>query len=409
MSSATETTQDQAHPVLVTKTNAGAASRWAAAGLCAYPAMLTFLYLAGFLRSLPNPESLPLDIGIASALLFGVFALIRSGQSASPSPTDPAEARILDGALEVRPRIGRGFRVEREAVVDGLLSGAKLEVELRGGDFLTIDFVEPRRARAAMDALGAGAAQQRLTTETTGPWRRAIAGLLGLAVAFLGMYASTDLLFTALGHATLWPALWPLPLTALLVFLLRPKRITIGTDGVIVHDLFGRRFIPHEDITEVSASGGRLLLTLKDGAVCAVDSAQAAALADRVREASALTHGGDVSLQALARGERTVEDWIGDLRGILKSASDYRRASLDRTRLLDVLVDGEATNEERVAAAVALRLAGDDSAREPIRVASAAFADPKTREKVLELANAELEDEAVAEALRAVSRSSTER
>jgi hypothetical protein len=195
--------------------------------------------------------------------------------------------------------------------------------------------------------------------------------------------------------------------------LVRPLLTTtlrIGTDGVVIERLFRRRFIPRATLTSAGARDDRLVLWRTNSAPVSVRTSsrtEAAAVAQRIREAAAV-HGegapGNATLSRLDRQGRSVAEWLRDARSLGDKGGGYRDAALDRRELLDVVEDGSAPAERRIAAAAALSYAtrdGEDEVRARVRSAAETCADPRLRVAIESANTGEVEETRIEEAMRA--------
>jgi hypothetical protein len=203
--------------------------------------------------------------------------------------------------------------------------------------------------------------------------------------------------FTALSCMALWSLVRPLVTTTL----------SIGTDGVVVRRLGRRRFVPRASLDAVEARDGEVVLARVKGDPLRVRTSgqpEADAVVLRIREAIASPEArGAPELDRLDRRGRAVSAWLRDLRALAAGPGGYRDASLDLRALLDVVEDGGAPPEHRIAAAAALSGAPDEQAffRARVRVAAQACADTRLREAIERAGEGDLEEDLVAQAVRA--------
>jgi hypothetical protein len=218
----------------------------------------------------------------------------------------------------------------------------------------------------------------------------------------------------------------------LLVFLgaaftlsLVPRRISVGSDGVLIRWLRQKQFIPLSDVIDVGEWKGFVRLTLrstdtpldiplavrrKDSALTAFD---VAILADRIRQVLRARHAGEPSFDIglLERESRSVHDWISWLRS-LTSREDAYRAAVHADDLWRMLEDSGASPAARTAAAVVLSRTLDERGKARLRVATETSVAPKLRvafdavargdDQQLEAAMAEMEG-GVAAGMRSAS------
>lgn len=266
---------------------------------------------------------------------------------------------------------------------------------------------------------------------------RALTGLLlGGGSAFLLVGDRLDFVYV------LWIGALGVTVACLLIFWLFPPRkvcVFVGVDGV---DVWGR-FIPYASIEGVRQDwqyqaagndGGQgawpeadvwtIFLDLRAETPVRVESMtyersgtdtrapehQNVRGADVVRAIEAglaawrAGHGGPAPAQEelIARGERTVPEWVEALRRLGSGATAaYRGLPVDVEGLARVLAEPMVRPSIRAAAAVALAAAGDASAVAKLRIAAAELADPRLR-IALEKAADDTNDAAVVEALEAL-------
>ena len=106
----------------------------------------------------------------------------------------------------------------------------------------------------------------------------------------------------------------------------------------------------------------------------------------------------------LARGARSVAEWVADLTA-LATERGYRAVHLPPDRLWSVAEDPSVEPEERAAAALILRSSLDEQGKARLRVAAAACASPTTRQTLKVLADGE--DEELMPSLEELARSSS--
>lgn len=193
-------------------------------------------------------------------------------------------------------------------------------------------------------------------------------------------------------------------------------RVTVGLDGILVAwPLLGRRrFVAYGKITRVTATDTRIRLKLTDGGRYDIETGTGAkgevseghrALLERIDDARAAYAASEraESVALLARGGRTTEAWVRELRALASGGAAYRAASLLPETLVRIATDPAETEELRIGAALALRATGDDEARTKVRVAAEASASPRVR-LALTASTDDLDDATLVETLRARSR-----
>jgi hypothetical protein len=181
--------------------------------------------------------------------------------------------------------------------------------------------------------------------------------------------------------------------------------LTIGSDGVAVESPGRRRFVRRADLADIVVGAEVLRLELKAGEAIRVPATLEAglAVANRIRDTFQAPPASGASLDRLDRGDRPIAAWIAELRGRAGNTRGYREAALARDDLLDLLKDGSAPTERRVAAAVALSAERDATTRTALRVVANTCVDDRLRVvigRAAEMADEELAV-AVAEATAA--------
>jgi hypothetical protein len=180
--------------------------------------------------------------------------------------------------------------------------------------------------------------------------------------------------------------------------------LSIGTDGVVVERALSLRLIRRADLGEVAARAGGLVIGLRSGRSLTIPASKDAALAvvERIRAALRATPGRSTYLAWLDRGGRPAAAWIAELRAQARRTQGYRDAALAVAELIDVVKDGAAPAEQRIAAAVALSGQEDEESRAALRAAVDTCVDDRLRDALSRAG--ELPDEEIAEAIAEISR-----
>ena len=189
----------------------------------------------------------------------------------------------------------------------------------------------------------------------------------------------------------------PCSVAAAWYMLIARTTIRVGTDGVDVRQMFGRRFYRLDAIRDVIVEANDVKLALSNGneAVLTIPSepfdlvadpaptTQSALIASRIEDAIRIkkSHVANATQPSLLnRNLRSVEAWLTSLKAIGSGACDYRTAAVPVEELRRLVADPAVATQLRVAAAVALRVADGDTAVDRIRIAARASAAHDVRE-----------------------------
>jgi hypothetical protein len=235
---------------------------------------------------------------------------------------------------------------------------------------IQVDVARDRDAFALIDALALERERGIASFHVAGlPSRWAtIAALVGLSWLTVAAVLSGSFLGAA----------WFLALIAA-PFLGR-TRVRVGRDGVLVQSLGWSRFTAYDEITSVERDRTGLWMHTIDGERLRIPGARG--LEGTLRRAIARSRPDDDVAPRLSRAGRAPRDWFAALRGVRPRPSEvhYRVAQVPESRLWAVVEDGRAERSARVGAAVALADGMDEGARERLREAARATADPELRE-----------------------------
>ena len=334
----------------------------------------------------------------------------------------PGHVELDDEALVVHGRAG-ALRVPRAeiqsaAIVERPLGATMLphvEVDLVNGDRITIGVSAGGDvARAILAELGFGPGKRRVRLDLASPARRLFHPLLGY-----GIYQVLSVLSGIAAGVLELPLLQVLAVPAVVVGYIVMRRrvrapiVTIGNDGLLWEAAWKRRFVPLRDIRAVEQHHQTMPveILLRNGDVlrlagAAVDLQRSTAagrmlrerLAQLVPDAGATSEAGHTSpahrAAYYARGQRTVAGWRAGLASMLDGS--YRGPTASVEDMTAVLTSPLAAPEERVGAALALRVAGEPPVR--IRVAAESVVSEPLREALA--AAAESDDAALDVALR---------
>jgi hypothetical protein len=338
-------------------------------------------------------------VPMLSAGLVIASYILSLGESWTPGVVTVSEADVTvrGSSLRVLPRaqIISALEVDRP-VGDGFVP--TVELELRSGDRVTVRLREPAEARGFIEALGFGPRGARATVSLARPTRRLIHPLLGIVAYGFGTVVGG--LVSVLAHAPggaagVYGATGPQvaayflsPLFSLALYfamkrMVRPARITVGDDGVVLEGAT-RRFLRRSTLARVERGpAAPLIVRRSDGTTRTVrgvllDAVRISAVAQLLEARLAET-----SVDAARRAEygRTAREpaaaWREKLRAAIEQGG-YREAASPVADAAAVVKSPRATAEERVGAALALRVAGEPPER--IRVAAKAVVDDDVRE-----------------------------
>lgn len=328
-------------------------------------------------------------------------------------------ARDIEGALVVIPEDG-------EPVA---------EIALRSGDVLNVRARVGKRSRAGkgasagaggdvargrievlrglVGALGFGGTERRTIVplgSTRSPLWSAIsavfAGVLATVVttclSFAALSASDATTFTMYSMGIVFTVA-----TLLAARLWGARRLVIGADGVELQGPLRKRFFPRKQIFGVEKIRGNPSLLLGGGddveeVRLPVESPERGdAVLLRIREAMEGDPGPEEAgpgAAVLARGADSIGVWRERLRRLVAPAEGYRKRTVPVDVLLKTAADAESPAELRVGAALAIAQSGDEDARRRLRIATEAIANEPVRLALEAAAEADAEDEAIAEA-----------
>lgn len=355
--------------------------------------------LVGVLLLLQNPKGADPGAFTMLSFLFGPMII-------AASYVIMLVGRSLPGAAEIRGdtfvvRRGRAqstmpIRSIRSAYVVGrTFHGTPLpavEVVTPFGHVLEIAMPDEATAHAFVDALGFGSRGRAVTIELAKRARRPMHIALGL----LALLGGTFLAFCAAVFASLvlgrsshggggdWILSVSFVLTAIAYAGLKrasdAPTVSVGADGLAVKRfrtercprsaIGGTRFARVDGPLVIDRQGaGPLVIdqvNADPAALIAVAGECARRLGDRTEVARAA---------AFERGSRDVREWKAAVRGALDAGYRNAGASIDDANA--VLASPAATVEQRLGAAVALRIAGEPPER--IRIAAQSAVDPRVR------------------------------
>ncbi len=298
-----------------------------------------------------------------------------------------------------------GALVVERMVAGGLISS--VEIELTSGDRLTARMPDPNAPRAVVDALGFGSGGRRVHVTLAKSTRR----LLHPLFAFASYAAALTLLMlgaTSLragdGFELAFLAYPPVTLLfyALLQRFVRPPEVTVGDDGIAVRVHGKTRVVARRDIAFVAnPPGGVVAIEERGGKRVAItgvmlDHARLAAVARLITERAGPQEATGDRFAHYDRAGRPLAAWREHLAHAMNDTS-YRRNAATVDEAASVLRSAHATAEQRVGAALALRVAGQP--RERVRVAIEGAVDDRVRGALEAVADAD-DDVVIEEALK---------
>jgi len=239
---------------------------------------------------------------------------------------------------------------------------------------------------------------------------------MSLAVALFGPMLVFPL--TGPGPAPLLVAVFGIATFLLWIVLCSiPKRVVVGTDGVVTSWLFRKRFLRYEDVRGVRplanrlrgvsliARTGRPMRLAARGFTVELEERRAAIVVQRLQQAMKDHRRRQGAAGALpVRGERPLDQWIRALRAAGSGGdADHRSAPILSDDLWQLVEDPAAEPEARAGAAIALGASLDPSGQRRLRIAAEATAAPEVR-TLLQLAADGADEDELEPALRRLRR-----
>jgi hypothetical protein len=192
-------------------------------------------------------------------------------------------------------------------------------------------------------------------------------------------------------------AAWVAVLAVLLAAI--PRRVEVGAEGLRIAWLGPPRLVRYEDVRRAEPCGADdVVITFIGGETLRLargvfDTTSPRDVLERIWQTVTLGVEGRVRANercALARGDRSVEDWLADLRSLARRGLHYRQGILPADRLLAIATNPAVEVELRCAAVVAFATAGglDDATRDELRVIAELTVDRVLGEVFTRVANA---------------------
>jgi len=349
-----------------------------------------------------QPELIALtSLGALLGLVAMTVSFLRSAGA-----TSEGTVRVVDGSVAIWHGDGV-MTLDRAATASAYAYGPNVEVTTTNGDVWRLVLTDAAAAQAVVRELGFGGLGTPVVFDTAEVERSFHVGIGALSLFAASVFKI--LLAALLGWR--FDQVLGVPVTLLLcaIFYTTAKKryrapaVTVGPDGVRIDDAEGR-LIALDQIVRVDQPTffAPLRLHLVNGHIVTIDggglAAKRNALALHLH--ALLTANQESPNLGLAREGLGVGAWRERLRGALNGAG-YRaaaRASVDAT-LAERMVAPRVSAEERVGAALALRIADPASGAARVRVAAQCCVDPHVRAALEAAAAEEIDDDAVERAL----------
>jgi hypothetical protein len=364
------------------------------------------------------------------ALLATVFALVGlKGPGMLPFFGAPALAALVRGVGVTLPNEGRlrvdaeGLRwndvlvASRDAIVGVVRTEAVVTVRVGAPSYRLLRFVAPDEQNAStfVRALGGDWEHSAVTLRLGSPFTRLPSNGYVAAVVVVGiaMIAAFGWGLTQYNNiAERLPFFSAGSVCLLLLFMaFAPSRVSLGSDGILVTWFGRRRWLSWHEVARVEPVPGAdaLVLITHTGekfplpTELALRFSEADAkpeLASRIEACVRAANDTKRHLvsRRLARGERSMHQWISDLRALTRDTPGYRVKPVTREELLAVLRDSSAEEQLRIAAAVALAA---DGARDEVSREAETLASPGVRVALHDVATAR-DDDTLEAAIKAV-------
>jgi hypothetical protein len=360
-----------------------------------------------------------MPVAVVLGPIFAILAVI----VATPTVRKPASVEVGDDVLTIEAQ-GRVRRIPRADIDGGMLVPSQkqpfVELYLRGGEVLRFAVRDEPAAMELLDALDIGPSERRVHVTLSSPQRVALVAAGRGALVIMTCFMLLGFLVGAYQNAfgSKLPPVFLGPWLAMVVGgivgwnrMSRPTEVTVGAEGVRIVTAWREHVLSYAQLEAVQVSGRTLALTEKTGATTNIDMSRwvdggAAAsdklqgLARRIRDGmNAIQTTPDRVAERLERGGRSVADWRAALAELFGGGAGYRSATLARDVAEQVLDDGAAPVERRIGAALALASQGGDEAKSRIRIAANRTTDEKLRVVLDAVAEEQLEEDQIAEAL----------
>ena len=318
----------------------------------------------------------------------------------------PGTVHVQDQTVTLEG-VGRPARSFQRAQVRSALvttgpAGTEVHLEHESGDLAIVRPVAPQAAYTLVQALGFGPGGKSTHISMASPQRRWLHPVFGWVSSQISTFTvvmiGLGLTPQALGDRSNVGALITYPLSALTTLglyrlarrLFRPWELTIGDDGVRYAVGRKERFVRRADLQGVEYPYPGAPVTVHAGPHTfrimgmGLDEAKRRAAAELLHatlQRTARAPGREAPFDAAAASASAVRARFRQM----FDDGNYRNAGVSAEDALAALESPTATPEQRVGAAVALRVRGEDPVR--IRVATQALADESTREALMAIAD----------------------
>jgi hypothetical protein len=379
-----------------------------------------FLLLAALAIAVSlNTLSVQHETWLALALMVSPLALLPlQRRFARRSVRSTAIVRIDQQGIWVDDKLV----LRRERIHSGAthaLAGGEVRVVFKGrldlvsaiAGVRSVSFLAPSasHARTMLESAGVDAERRILTTVFLRP--RHISTVALAAVIFVGLSVGLTRALRYMGAiAGTYEAMLVALLTAVVVLggyvaLIRAV-LVVGTDGLEMRQAFRIRYVPFDQVADVTRNRDALVVVLRTGEsihlvrslpiepVGSFGESDLAIDVDllRTRIVDAM-HTHERSRRAfertvlLGRNSRSATEWLASLRALGEGEVGYRTNSLPVEELRRIVSDSNCANDVRVGAAVALRVVAREDAVSRIRVAAETTASPELRRLLNDIAD----------------------
>lgn len=345
---------------------------------------------------------------LVGVLILGVALLtvLKQGQGGSVV-VEPSVLTLRGESSERLPidQLESGIAMARPG------GGGLVELVTQNGETIEIELATVETAHRLLSVLGIedGTRVTILRVGTRYPASVVVTALTGITLAISVQFGGELMLLFGADAARLM-ILGGVAATGLVGgWLWSSSEVVIGRDGVQLRHVLDR-FIPHEKIREVGLipGDGRVQLSLRDGRRIAVHPIATGqpermhALLGYLQRAMASDDGAAVAaIGTLDRSGIPIPAWRQRLAVLFDAEPGYRGARLAPDQAVAIAEDPLTSPERRLGAALALLGAGaiDDHAQKRLRIAAEGSANPKLRVALEAIAEGEIEDAAIEQAL----------